>query len=127
MSWQGRRVCPMWAKLLGALKKFLPPRRSRETQWHNRAFLNSIVENIPHMIFVKDAKELKFVRFNKAGEKLIGIPSDKMLGKSDFDFFPEEQARAFTTKDREVLAEKKLVDIPEEPLHSPNGERILHT
>src|SRR6266567_2498500 len=33
-------------------------------------FLNNIVENIPDMIFVKDAEELRFVRFNKAGEEL---------------------------------------------------------
>jgi PAS domain S-box-containing protein len=35
-------------------------------------FLNSIVENIPDMIFVKDAENLQFVRFNKAGEELLG-------------------------------------------------------
>jgi len=29
--------------------------------------LQSIVENIPDMIFVKDAAELRFVLFNKAG------------------------------------------------------------
>ena len=33
-----------------------------------RGFLDSIIENIPHMVFVKDSDELKFVRFNKAGE-----------------------------------------------------------
>ena len=36
------------------------------------AFLDSIIENIPDMIFVKDAKELRFVLFNKAGEELLG-------------------------------------------------------
>ena len=35
-------------------------------------FLRSIVENIPYMIFVKDARDLRFVRFNKAGEQLLG-------------------------------------------------------
>ncbi|HAX76588.1 MAG TPA: histidine kinase, partial [Cyanobacteria bacterium UBA11372] len=32
-----------------------------------RAFVDSIVENIPNMIFVKDAEHLRFVSFNKAG------------------------------------------------------------
>ena len=35
-------------------------------------FLDSIVENIPNMVFVKDAEDLRFVRFNRAGEELIG-------------------------------------------------------
>ncbi len=91
-------------------------------------FLNSIVENIPDMIFVKDAKELRFVSFNKAGEELIGLSRESMIGKNDYDFFPKEQADFFTTKDREVLAGKKLEDIPEEPIQTKSkGERALHT
>ena len=33
-------------------------------------FLDSIVENIPDMIFVKEARNLTFERFNRAGEEL---------------------------------------------------------
>ncbi len=37
-----------------------------------RRFLDLIIENIPHMIFVKDARELRYVKFNWAGEELMG-------------------------------------------------------
>jgi PAS domain S-box-containing protein len=91
-------------------------------------FLNNIVENIPNMIFVKDAEKLRFVRFNKAGEQLLGYSQEEMLGKTDYDFFPKEEADFFTAKDREVLSTKKLVDIPEELIKNrDNDERILHT
>gem|GEM_PF-1818284 len=90
-------------------------------------FLNSIVENIPNMIFVKDAKELRFEKFNKAGEMLLGIPRKAMIGKNDYDFFPKSQADFFTGKDREVLKSKKLFDIPEEPIDTKYGKRYLHT
>src|SRR5207253_623645 len=43
-------------------------------------FLEAIVDNIPNMIFVKDAKELKFVRLNKAGEELLGMSGQDMIG-----------------------------------------------
>jgi two-component system, cell cycle sensor histidine kinase and response regulator CckA len=90
--------------------------------------LGMIVENIPNMIFLKDARELRFVRFNQAGENLLGYSRDDLLGKSDYDFFPREQADFFTEKDREVLRGKKAVDIPEEFLLSVNkGTRTLHT
>src|SRR5687767_4243182 len=74
----------------------------------NRRFLESIVENIPNMIFVKDAEDLRFTLFNKAAGDLLGLDIDAMIGKNDFDFFPAQQARFFTAKDRCVLEEKKL-------------------
>jgi len=79
-------------------------------------YLDAIIENIPNMVFVKDAKDLRFTLFNRAGEELIGAPRDVLIGKSDFDFVPREQAEAFTTKDREVLRQTGLVDIWEEPI-----------
>jgi len=65
-------------------------------------YLDAIIENIPNMVFVKDAKDLRFTLFNRAGEKLIGAP--------------REQVEAFTTKDREVLRQTGVVDIWEEPI-----------
>ncbi|MBI5855247.1 MAG: PAS domain S-box protein [Nitrospirae bacterium] len=88
----------------------------------------SILENLPHMIFVKDAEDLRFVQFNRAGEDLLGIPRQEMLGKNDYDFFPKEQADSFTAKDREVLSQGRLMDIPEEPIQTKTGgTRYLHT
>ena len=90
-------------------------------------FLSSIFETIPHMIFVKSAKDLRFVSFNKAGEKLIGIPKEELIGKNDYDFFKKEEADFFTQKDREVLESKKITDIPCEPINTVHGEKFLHT
>jgi PAS domain S-box-containing protein len=81
-------------------------------------FLNAILENIPNMIFVKDADELRFIRFNKAGEELLGYSRDDLMGKNDYDFFPKEQADFFTEKDREVIRNNVLVNIPEEPIET---------
>jgi PAS domain S-box-containing protein len=91
-------------------------------------FLSSIVENIPYMIFVKDAKELRFIRFNKAGERLLGYGRDALVGKNDYDFFPKGEADFFTGQDMDVIVSKKPVDIPEEIIKTRFlGERVLHT
>jgi PAS domain S-box-containing protein len=90
-------------------------------------FVDAILENIPDMVFVKDAVELRFVRFNRAGEELIGVPRSELMGKNDFDFFPVSEAEFFVNKDRETLAGKKLVEIPEEPIQTAHGQRWLHT
>ena len=89
--------------------------------------LDTVLENIPAMVFMKDAKQLSFVRFNRAGEELLGIPREQMIGKSDFDFFPNSEAEFFVAKDRETLRLNKVVDIPEEPIRTATGERWLHT
>ena len=93
-----------------------------------KAFLDSIIDNIPNMIFVKDAKELRFVRMNRAGEELLGYDERELLGKSDRDFFPQEQAEFFVARDREVLSESKTVQIAEEKVSTRHrGDRMLRT
>ncbi|HXK21015.1 MAG TPA: PAS domain-containing protein, partial [Polyangiaceae bacterium] len=104
-----------------------PINRSRRDLERVSTFLSSIVENIPAMIFVKNAETLRFELFNKAGEDLLGIPREAMIGKADTDFFPPDQAAFFEEKDRGVLNDKKLVDIPLEPIDTANGRRWLHT
>jgi PAS domain S-box-containing protein len=90
-------------------------------------FLDTILENVPNMLFVKDAKELKFLRLNSAGEKLLGISSEELVGKNDYDFFPVEQADFFTKNDREVLLKRELLHIAEEVITTYEGEKWLRT
>jgi len=94
----------------------------------SEGFLNTIIENLPLMIFVKDAKELRFKRFNRAGEDLLGYSQEDLLEKTDFDFFPEDIATFFTEKDRDTLKKGRVVDIPEESILTRTGEqRFLRT
>ncbi|MGI9535212.1 MAG: MEDS domain-containing protein, partial [Thermodesulfobacteriota bacterium] len=91
-------------------------------------FLDSIIENIPNMIFIKDAEDLRFLKLNKAGEQLLGYSRDEFIGKNDYDIFPKEEADLFTSGDRKVLENKELMDIEEETIHTKNlGTRYLHT
>lgn len=89
--------------------------------------LDSIIENIPHMIFLKDASDFRFSLFNKAGENLTGLSRDKIIGHNDYDFFPKEEADFFIQKDTEIVESDTLIDIPEEEIQTPNGIRTLHT
>ncbi|HSW88839.1 MAG TPA: PAS domain-containing sensor histidine kinase [Candidatus Saccharimonadales bacterium] len=90
--------------------------------------INSIIENIPDVLFVKEVKGLRFIHVNKAAEELFGSRSEDMIGKTDYDFFPKKQADFFIQKDKEVLQTKKSLTIPEEKVHTKTkGERILHT
>ncbi|MCA1662832.1 MAG: sigma 54-interacting transcriptional regulator [Myxococcales bacterium] len=91
-------------------------------------FLEAVVENIPDMIFVKRAEDHMFIRFNRAGEQLLGWTRDELLGKTDHDFYPKAEADFFHAKDKETLRSGQLVDIAEEPITTKaKGKRWLHT
>jgi diguanylate cyclase (GGDEF)-like protein/PAS domain S-box-containing protein len=94
----------------------------------SQQLLDSIVEHIPVMVFVKRANDLSFEMFNRAGEKLLGYSRSDMLGKGAYDFWSKEQADLFIAADREVLASDEVLDIPDEVIRIANGEtRHLHT
>jgi PAS domain S-box-containing protein len=101
--------------------------RSEEATDRANRFLDSIVEHIPDMIFVKEAGELRFERLNRAGELLLGVSRSDLLGKNDHDLFSKEQADFFRDKDRETLEGAVILDIPEEPIDTKQGRRWLHT
>ena len=102
-------------------------RAAEERAVQASSLLDAIIENIPDMVFVKDAERLAFVRLNRAGEQLLGLSRDQLIGKTDFDFFPASQAEFFVAKDRETLAAGRVVEIVEEPIQTARGTRWLHT
>ncbi|HEX3203396.1 MAG TPA: PAS domain S-box protein [Nitrospiraceae bacterium] len=103
-------------------------KRVTEETLRTQSLLNAIVEHIPAMLFVKDAEHRRFVRFNKAGEELLGYSREQLLGKSDYDLFGREEADFFHEKDNEVLRTGQLLDVTEEPIQTRSrGRRWLHT
>ena len=114
--------------LMGISEDITERKRAEEEAKSTQAFLDSVVENIPIMIFVKDAKDLRFVRWNKVGAELVGFSNEETVGNTDFDLFPKEQADYFVAQDRQVLAEGRLIEFPEEPIQTRHrGVRYLHT
>ncbi|MBC7978529.1 MAG: PAS domain-containing protein, partial [Myxococcales bacterium] len=102
-------------------------RVARERASVASSLLDAIVENIPDMVFVKDADRLAFVRVNRAGETLLGISRDELIGKTDFDLFPPSEAAFFVATDRETLRGTAVVEVAEEPIQTGQGRRWLHT
>jgi PAS domain S-box-containing protein len=91
-------------------------------------FLDSLIENLPAMVAVKDAANLKFVRVNKICEELVGYPKAELLGKTAHELFSAADADYVVAKDREALAQGTVVDIPRQSIHTAHlGLRTFHT
>jgi len=116
------------AYVLAVARDITQRRAVEEALRESEEFLKNIVDNIPAMVFAKEAENLRYVAINKAGEELLGYSREELLGKNDYDFFPAEQAEFFSFKDRQTLERGELVEIPEEVVKTGSGEeRILHT
>ncbi len=84
-----------------------------------------LVDNLPQQVFYKDT-ELNYVSCNRQYADDLGIATEEISGKSDFDFFPRELAEAYRSVDRQVITSGEL-DEREEP-YVKNGEtRYIHT
>jgi PAS domain S-box-containing protein len=64
--------------------------------------LRGIIDAVPHPVFVKD-KSSCFVIVNDTMCQLMGRSFGELVGKSDYDFFPTEQADVFRSMDLRVL------------------------
>jgi PAS domain S-box-containing protein len=122
-----QRTAELSAALADRTAEIAIRQRAEETARASEHFVNSIIENIPDTIFVKDAATLRFVRMNRAAEQLTGYDRNDVIGKSAHDFFPEDEADFYVAKDREVLASRQMVNIPEEPVLTRHGPRWVHT
>jgi len=99
-----------------------------ETIKNNERFLTAIFENIPDIVLVKDAKDFRYLRVNRFGEELLGLSRDDLINKKAHDCFPASVADLFSDQDMQVLSQRKVLDIPEDPVETASrGRRLFHT
>jgi len=81
----------------------LTKQKKAESDYHERAdFLNLVINAIKTPFFIKDA-EHRWVVLNDAAIEMMGQPREVLIGKSDYDLFPKEQADIFWQYDELVL------------------------
>ncbi len=86
-------------------------------------YLKNMLNNIADPIFVKDRNHC-WIDGNRAFWELMGGPPEKFLGKSDYDFFPKEEADVFWEKDNMVFQTNQSV-VNEEYLTDQNGAKHI--
>ena len=96
-------------------------KRSEAEFRRSKHLFGTIIENIPAMVFVKRADRLSFEMVNRHAELTLGRSREQLLGKTDSDFFPPQQAAAFTSADRRLLATGQMVEIEQEPINTADG------
>jgi diguanylate cyclase (GGDEF)-like protein/PAS domain S-box-containing protein len=91
-----------------------------------RNFLDTVLENVPATIVVKDARDLRYILLNRASEEFYGVPRERMLGKTASDIFPHPLGRDIESRDRRSLAEGTRQILDARPVETPrNGRRLV--
>ncbi|AOB33497.1 hypothetical protein AKI39_07235 [Bordetella sp. H567] len=87
--------------------------------------LNAIFAGFRHPVIVKD-EQFRFVYLNPPACTMLRRPLAEVIGKTDHDFLPREEADAVVAVDRSVFAtgEERVF---EETITSPQGSRTLVT
>lgn len=93
-----------------------------------RSLLDSIVDNLPVGVFVKDmAEEGRYILFNEACAAAMGRPAKDVVGKNDQAVFHEEQIAAFRQQDERAFETASTINF-EETIRGMDGvTRILRT
>ncbi len=82
----------------------------------SKARLQSMLDHSPNLIFMKDLQG-HYVDVNKQFEQTFHLTRQDIIGKSDQDIFPPEQAAAYRANDLEVLKTGRSIQFEEVAVH----------
>src|SRR5258708_6114500 len=101
--------------------------RAEQELNETKQFLDSIIDNIPISVVVKDAATRKFVLVNRAFQAMRGLSRDALVGKTVFEFYNERTAEFIDRMDTEVLQGRCDGKNLEYDVDTPDGARIYAT
>ncbi|MEH2441585.1 PAS domain-containing sensor histidine kinase [Nostoc sp.] len=78
------------------------PKQNTQQQTFSLAFLHQTIDAISDPIFVKD-RQHRWVLINDTYCDFVGYSREELIGKSDYDFFPQAEADVFRQKDELVF------------------------
>ncbi len=103
------------------MEQSLEEAKRNEQAWRlSEERFREFMETSPAIVIMKDAGS-RYVYCNPRVETLFGKPAEEILGKTEFDLFPKEEAERFTASDRLVL-KTGVAQINEYAAHTPGGE-----
>ncbi|MGL4621889.1 MAG: CBS domain-containing protein, partial [Chroococcidiopsis sp.] len=86
--------------------------KAEELRRQSEAQLQAILDNTQAVIYLKD-KQGRYLLINRRYEQVFNLDREKVKGKTDLDIFPKEIAEGFQANDRQVIEERKPLELEE--------------
>jgi len=101
-------------------------KRAEHELEHTRSFLDTIIENVPSPIFVKEVPCLKYLLVNRAAENCLGVDRSQILGRTSNEVMPQTSGTYIEGQDQKLVEVGKPLFIDEHAIVTPgNGTRIV--
>ena len=104
----------------GVLEDITKHKELEERFVFEKDLFQNLLDNLPDAVYFKDDKN-RLVRVNRFYLEGFKLPSEEIIGKTDFDFFPKEQAQRMFDDDTYVLKTGKPIIGKIEKTLLPNG------
>ena len=99
-------------------------KRAQEELAKERNLLRALIDGMPDYIYIKDT-EGRFLLTNVAHVRALGARTlEEVVGKTDFDFFPQELAARYYANDQRVVQSgRPVIGVEESALNMTTGEK----
>jgi len=119
--------------MFGTLQDVTERKRAEDDLRRTQKFLDAVIENVPAPIAVKDvpssakdARDCRFTLLNRAGEELLGVPRQQIIGKTAVELYPTETADLIIAHDSKALWSEQMILTSDYPFITPrNGTRLV--
>lgn len=129
--WIHHQVVPIEGGVAVTSRDITARKREEIEVRSSRNFLQSLINNLPLLIYVKSASPENFGQiliWNQAAETVTGYRPDQVIGKRDAEAFPPGFGLTTPAEDLAMFDTPMVVDLPEKPVSRPDGSmRYLHT
>lgn len=108
--------------LIATARDITDRQRGEDERSRQRDFLRKVIDVIPELVFVKDAKD-RYILANRGLADAYAMTPEQMVGKSDVELGNDPaEAAGFREADREVLRTGREMIVSEETFTLASGE-----
>lgn len=119
--------------LLTILEDITERKQVMRDLYRAQRFLDAVIEHVPAAIAVKEVpaptegtRGCRYMLLNRAGEELLGVSHDEVIGKTAAELYTKETADGMIAADREAIAYATIALNSEHSLTTPgNGTRVV--